>query len=80
MSTTTELVGLLFEADGRINDAIPSREDGEERTPAQSEAKHTASIEALGTYCSALMGLWPWTASGLIMTPEVAFNSGLAQL
>lgn len=38
------------------------------------------AITALGSYCSALMGLWPWTASGLIMTRETAFDSGLAQL
>lgn len=59
--------------------AVPTREHGEE-TPAQAEARHTGAIEALGSYCSALLGLWPWTASGLIMSPETAFESGIAQL
>lgn len=35
---------------------------------------------AVGKYCSALLALWPWTASGLIMTPEVAFGSGIAEM
>lgn len=59
--------------------AIPDKGDGEE-TAAHKEARYTATIETLGTYCSALLGLWPWTASGLIMSAETAFDSGLAQL
>lgn len=35
---------------------------------------------AVGKYCSALLALWPLTASGLIMSPEVAFGSGIAEL
>lgn len=35
---------------------------------------------AVGKYCSALLALWPWTASGLIMSPEVAFSSGIAEM
>lgn len=72
-------VDSLLVADIRIYATAPSREEREEN-PAQELAKHTIAVEALGVYCSALSGLWPWTASGLIMTPEVAFNSGLAQL
>lgn len=72
-------VNGFFLADIRINATAPSREDREE-DPAQELAKHTIAVEALGVYCSALSGMWPWTASGLIMTPEVAFESGLAQL
>lgn len=52
----------------------------DEKTAAQKLASHKTTIQALGDYCSALLGLWPWTASGLIMSPQVAFESGIAQL
>lgn len=34
----------------------------------------------IGKLCGALFSLWPWTASGLVMSPETAFGSGIAQL
>lgn len=34
----------------------------------------------IGKFCGALFALWPWTASGLIMTSEVAFGTGIAQM
>lgn len=57
------------------------KEEAEARfkTSTHSEDNRLAG-QAIGKFCAALLTLWPWTASGLIMTPEVAFSSGLAHL
>lgn len=59
---------------------------GDLETVMQMAAQHfSAEVNelagaAVGKYCSALLALWPWTASGLIMSPEAAFSSGIAEL
>ena len=35
---------------------------------------------AAGKFCGALFALWPWTASGLVMSDGLAFGSGIAQV
>lgn len=61
-------------------------ENADKRTLDQMAAQHfrpevnELAGAAVGKYCAALLALWPWSASGLIMSPELAFSSGIAEM
>lgn len=63
-----------------IDDAATIGEAYEKIMSSYNPEVHALAGVALGKYCSAFLALWPWTASGLIMTAAVAFGSGLAQM
>lgn len=61
----------------KANKALEEKQGG---TSAFSPEINKLAGAAAGKYCAALFALWPWTASGLVMSADVAFSSGIAQM
>lgn len=78
--THTADASLLAKADQERKAMLRAVQEGGTFGPGGTPEINKLAGAAAGKYCSALFALWPWTASGLVMSADVAYSSGIAQV